>query len=108
MLHWWSDEDREILKKLYPDATKEEILKALNSEYKKKTWQAIQKEASRLKIKRDIKFNTGGRPKKKPKQFLGKNQLASLLEKNLTIEDIAKKLRTEPHIVRRYIQKYGL
>ena|SRR4030042_2016700 len=108
MLQWWSDEDRKILKQLYPTATKEELLKALNGEYKRKTWTAIQKEASRLKIKRDIKFNKGGRPKKKPKQFLGQKQLASLLEKNLTIEEIAKKLRSEPHIVRRYIQKYGL
>lgn len=48
------------------------------------------------------------RPRKKPKQFLGKNQLTLLLRKNLTIEQIAQKLRTEPYIVRRFIQKYGL
>jgi len=48
MLQWWSDEDREILKQLYQTGTKEELLKALNSEYRKKTWQAIQKEASGL------------------------------------------------------------
>ena len=47
-------------------------------------------------------------PSKKPKQFLGKNQLRTLLEKDLTIEEIAIKLRSEPHIVRRYITKYGL
>jgi hypothetical protein len=106
MLQWWSEEDREILKKLYPSFDKKEILSALNSEYRKKTWAAIQKEASRMGIKRLV--NNSGRPKKKPKQFLGKNQLTKLLEKDLTIEEIAKKLRTEPHIVRRYIKKYGL
>jgi hypothetical protein len=106
MLQWWSDEDRKILKQLYPTADKKEILSVLNSEYRKKTWIAIQKEASRMGIKRIV--NNPGRPKKKPKQFLGQKQLALLLEKNLTIEEIAKKLRTEPHIVRRYIQKYGL
>ena len=106
MLQWWSDEDREILKKLYPVATKEELLKALNSEYRKKTWTAIQKEASRLKIKREVQ--NPGRPKKKHKNYLGKNQLTELLKKNLTIDDIAKKLRTTPEIVRRYILKYGL
>ena len=49
-----------------------------------------------------------GRPKKPPKQYLGKKQLAKILEKDLTIDEIAKKLKSEPHIVRRYIQKYGL
>ena len=106
MLQWWSEEDREILKKLYPSADKKEILSALNSEYRKKTCTAIQKEASRMSIKRLV--NNSGRPKKKPKQFLGPKQLTVLLKKNLTIEEIAKKPRTEPHIVRRYIKKYGL
>ena len=106
MLQWWSEDDREILKKLYPSADKKEILSALNNEYRKKTWTAIQKEASRMGIKRLV--NNPGRPKKKPKQFLGKNQLIKLLEKDLTIEEIALKLRSEPHIVRRYITKYGL
>src|SRR4030042_6014360 len=106
MLQWWSEEDREILKKLYPTATKEELLKALNGEYKHKTWVAIQKEASRLKIKREVQ--NLGRPKKKPKNFLGKNQLTELLKKDITIDEVAKKLRTTPEIVRRYIRKYGL
>ncbi len=56
----------------------------------------------------NIPIEKNHRSKKKIKQFLGQKQLTSLLKKNLTIEDIAKKLRTEPHIVRRYIQKYGL
>jgi predicted transcriptional regulator len=108
MLQWWSDEDREILKKLYPKATKEEILKALNNEYRQKTWTAIQKEASRLKIKRDEEYKKVGRPKKKPRIHLGHKELAEILKKNLTIDEIAKKLRTTPETVRRYIQKYGL
>ena len=77
MLQWWSEEDREILKKLYPIANKKEILSALNNKYRKKTWIAIQKEASRLNIKRDKKFKKLGRPKKKPKQFLGPKPLLS-------------------------------
>jgi transposase len=101
---WWTDEDNELLKKLYPKTIdKNDIIKAL----KNKTWYAIQKQAKELGLKREVK-NTGGRPKKKPKQFLGKNQLMILLKKDLTIEEIAKKLRSEPHIVRRFIQKYGL
>ena len=108
MLQWWSDEDKGLLKNLYPVATKEELLNALNSEYRKKTWSAIQKEASRLKIKREVENIKGGRPKKKPKNFLGKKQLTELLKKDITINDIAKKLRTTPEIVRRYIQKYEL
>lgn len=101
---WWTDEQNEILKQLYPKTIdKKDIIKAL----KNKTWYAIKKQALLLGIIREVK-NPGGRAKKKPKQFLGQKQLASLLEKNLTIDEIAKKLRTEPHIVRRYIQKYGL
>jgi hypothetical protein len=101
---WWTDEQNELLKQLYPNTIdKKEIIKAL----KNKTWYAIKKQAELLELKREIK-NTGGRPKKKPKQFLGKNQLLILLQKDLTIEEIALKLRTEPHIVRRYISKYGL
>jgi transposase len=49
-----------------------------------------------------------GRPRKKIKHFLGKNQLTELLKKDITIDNIAKKLRTTPEIVRRYIKKYGL
>ena len=100
---WWTDEQNELLKQLYPKTVdKNDIIKAL----KNKSWYAIQKQAKLLGLKREIK--KGGRPKKKPKQFLGPKQLTALLKKNLTIEDIAKKLRTETHIVRRYIKKYGL
>src|SRR4030042_2612569 len=101
---WWTDEQNEILKQLYPKTIdKKNIIKAL----KNKSWYAIKKQSLLLGIKREVR-NPGGKKKKKPKQFLGQNQLTSLLKKNLTIEEIAKKLRTEPHIVRRYIQKYGL
>jgi len=101
---WWTDEQNEILKQLYPKTVdKKGIIKAL----KNKTWYAIQKQAELLGLKREV-INTGGRHKKPPKQFLGKTQLQILLQKDLTIEEIAKKLRSEPYIVRRYIQKYGL
>jgi len=80
----------------------------LNKKYNTKTWAAIQKEASRMKIKRETRSNKGGRPKKKPKQYLGKKQLAALLEKGYDIHTIAQKLRAEPAIVRKYIHKYGL
>jgi hypothetical protein len=46
---------------------------------------------------------------KEPRQFVGKAQLKELLAKpKLSIEDIAKRLKTTPEIVRRYIQRYGL
>ena len=101
---WWTDEQKELLKKLYPSVDKKEILKAL----KPKTWYAIKNEAENLNIARDPEIQKGGRHKKQPKQFLVKNQLQILLQKDLTIEEIALKLRTETHIVRRYITKYGL
>ena len=101
---WWTPEENELLKQLYPKTLdKKDIIKAM----KNKTWYAIQKQAKELGIKREVE-NPGGRPKKEPKQFLGEKQLRQLLEKDLSIEDIAKKLRTETHIVRRFIQKYGL
>jgi hypothetical protein len=106
MLQWWSEEDLKILRALYPTAPKKEIIKALNFQYRKKTWTAIQKKASRLKIERLVA--NPGRPKKKPKNYLGKKQLLEFLGKDLTIDEIAIKLRSEPHIVRRYITKYGL
>ena len=43
MLHIWTEEDREILKKLYPTSEKIKILQILNKDYKSKTWPAIQK-----------------------------------------------------------------
>lgn len=49
-----------------------------------------------------------GRPKKKKRIYLGRKELAALLETELTINEIAKKLRTTPDTVRRYIHKYGL
>ena len=49
------------------------------------------------------------KPSKDPRQFVGKIQLKALLAKpKLSIEDIARKLKTTPEIIRRYIQRYGL
>jgi len=49
------------------------------------------------------------RRKNKNKKYVGKKQLAALLaNERLTIYDIAKKLKTEPDIVRKYIHKYNL
>ena len=106
MLQWWSDEDREALKRLYPSASKEEIMQALNGENRKKTWTAIQKEASRMQITRTVPLL--GRPKKKLKTYVGKNQLKKLMKKDLTLAEIGEKLRVAPEIVRRYVFKYGL
>lgn len=99
---WWTPDDVDTLKKLYSNTPKDRLIKEL----KNKTWYAIDKKAKELELKRDPKLTV--RQKKPPKQFLGEKQLRTLLEKDLSIEDIAKKLRTEPHIVRRFIQKYGL
>lgn len=100
---WWTEREREILKELYPIAQQKEILKKL----KNKSWYACKKEAARLDLKRDLKNR--GRPKKKPKYYIGKRQLEKLLnDTDLTIYEIAKKLRTTPDIVRRSIFKYGL
>ena len=55
-----------------------------------------------------IPLNEREYPKKPPKRFLGKKQLSALLKKDYTISEIAKKLRADPDIVRRYIFKYEL
>lgn len=47
----WTSEDRQVLKELYPQAPQKYILKKI----KHRTWHAIQKEASRLGIKREIR-----------------------------------------------------
>lgn len=101
---WWTDEQNEILKQLYPKTiNKNDIMKAL----KNKTWYAIKKQADLLGIKREVK-NQGGRKKKKPRIHLGHKELAEILKTKYSIDEIAKKLRTTPETVRLYIQKYGL
>jgi hypothetical protein len=47
----WTEEDREIIRRLYPKDPKHTILAVLSWH----TWHAIQKEASRLKIKRKVR-----------------------------------------------------
>ena len=56
----------------------------------------------------DIPLNERVYPKKPLKTFLGRKQLSALLTTNLSIDQIAVKLRSSPDIVRRYIHKYGL
>lgn len=99
---WWTDEQKELLKQIYPNGTKKDLLKAL----KPKSWYAIYKEAKALGLTRNP-LNMG-RPKKKPRIHLGHKELAEILKKKYTINEIAKKLRTTPETVRLYIQKYGL
>ena len=107
---WWSEKEREFLKKLYTNSSKDEILKAL----KNKTWYAIQKEASRLGIKRNTAKK--GRPKKtfqtagpSLKLTIKKKTLQHLFnERGLTVDEIAFKLKVDPDIVRRCIYRYGL
>lgn len=100
---WWTDEEREILINLYSMADKKTILKT----FKNKTWYAVQKEADRLGLKRSAQKR--GRPKKKPNYFLSKKKLEKLLsDTDLTIDEIAAKLKTTPDIVRRNIIRHGL
>jgi len=101
---WWTEQENELLKQLYPKTIdKNDIIK----QFKNKSWYAIQKQAKEIGLKREVK-NIGGRPKKKPKNYLGKKQLTELLKKDITIDEIAKKLKTTREIIRRYIQKYEL
>jgi len=67
------------------------------------SYRTIYRRLHRLDIKLNKKIQA-----KKLKNYLGKKQLSEILKKNLTIDEIAKKLRTTPETVRRYIQKYGL
>jgi len=107
---WWSEKERNLLKNLYPESAKDNIIKAL----KNKTWYAIQKEASRLGIKRTT--TNRGRPKKtyEPaspslKLTIKKKTLNRLFnEQGLTVDEIALKLKVDPDIVRRCIWRYNL
>jgi hypothetical protein len=47
----WTEEDRQNLRALYPEAPKKHILAKIRHH----SWHAIQKEASRLKIKRVVR-----------------------------------------------------
>ena len=47
-------------------------------------------------------------PPPNPRIHLEHKELTAILKKDLTIDEIAKKLRTTPETVRRYIQTYGL
>lgn len=99
---WWTDEEREILKNLYPRADKKVILKTL----KNKTWYTCKKEAYQLGLKRTAKM---GRPKKKKRTSVTKTELKKLLwDEDLTVYDIAKKLNTTPDVIRRYMFRYNL
>ena len=99
---WWTDEEREILKNLYPGADKKVILKTL----KNKTWYACKKEADQLGLKRTDK---SGRPKKKPRTSVTKTELKKLLwNEDLTVYDIAKKLNTTPDVIRRCMFRYDI
>lgn len=124
MVNWkWTEEQREILRKLYPTGLKEDIIKAISihavENEPPKSWHSIQKEASRLGIKRIFASppeefakklaRKRGRPKK-PKTSVGRRQLEQLLAKNpdLTVYEIAQRLKTTPDLVRRYLFRYGL
>jgi hypothetical protein len=48
----WIDEEREIVRELYPSAPREEILQALPT----KTWRSIRTEAIRLGVSRTVKL----------------------------------------------------
>ena len=124
----WTDEDHENLKKMYPTSPQDQILNVLQH----RTWHSIQKEASRLKIKREIneipvvsKSNDGklnvllkklGRPKKKVRINRGSHQIMisksvlakMFVQQELTVEDIAFKLKVDPEIVRKHIFKFNL
>ena len=99
----WTNEEHEILEIFYPRSSKEVILDTL----KKRSWNEIIIEAELLGIKRYIKVGNG--KKEKIAYTLSKKKLEKLLcGMEYTIEEIAKKLKTTPSIVRRNISRYGL
>jgi len=99
----WTDEEHEILEIFYPRSSKEVILDTL----KKWSWKEITVEAELLEIKRYVQDDNG--KKKKIAYTLSKKKLEKLLYgMEYTIDEIAKKLKTTPAIVRRNISHYGL
>ena len=73
--------------------------------YFKCSYRTIYRRLKRLNIPLN---ENQGRPKKKPRIHLGHKELGEILKTKYSIDEIAKKLRTTPETVRRYIQKYGL
>jgi predicted ArsR family transcriptional regulator len=70
------------------------------------TYRTIYRRLERLGIPTN---RSEGKTAKGPRNTLKKKELKNLLDNhNLTIDQIAKRLRTTPEIVRRHIEKYGL
>lgn len=101
----WREEEYGILETLYPRAEKSIILKEL----KKRSWSDIQEKAESLGLKRLISdAPKPGRRKRKHRVSISKTELATLwVKRDLTIYDIAKRLKTTPDVVRRTVFKYG-
>jgi hypothetical protein len=95
----WSTEEQEMLKMYFPRLREKEILEVLEG----RSWLECCREAERLGIKRLV---TGR--EKKPGTVIGKLKLQKLLDNDYTVEEIAKKLKSTPEIVRRNIRRYDL
>jgi len=95
----WTDVEREMLKMYFPALKEKDILDVLSGH----TWSECCKEAERLGIKRLV---TGR--EKKPVAVFAKATLQKLLDNNYTVEEIAKKLKSTPEIVRRNMRRYDL
>jgi hypothetical protein len=112
----WTTDDISRLKRLYPNQTQRVILDA----FKGRSWNAIQKAASRLGIKR-ILVETGIIYQNKDqlsasiktnhslKLVIKKKTLQRLfIQQELTVDEIAFKLKVHSDVVRRCIFRYGL
>lgn len=99
----WTDEEIEILEIFYPRSSEKVILEMLP----KKGWFQCVGKAEELGIVRMVKEKPERGFKKKPlKNTVKKAELEKLLRNpSYTIYDIAKKLRTSPDVIRRYLFK---
>lgn len=101
----WTGEEVEALEIFYPSSPEDIVLDAIPG---KSWWRCVQK-AEEMGLKRRAdETPKRGRDKKKPQYNISKDKLSELLKTNLTVEEIAKRLRTTPDIVRRHIFKWEL
>jgi transcriptional regulator with XRE-family HTH domain len=103
----WCKEEIEILEIFYPQSPEDIILNLLNM----KTWNECIQKAKELGIgrKEQVKKKQRKRKKDKIRYTISIKKLKKLLdETELTIIEIAKRLKTTPDIVRRNIFKHNL
>lgn len=100
----WVQTEIEVLELYYPRCEDKSIILDL---LPGRSWYECATKAHELGIKRLVDEKALARAKK-PKAVLPKDKLATLLRQDLTLEEIAQRMKTTVDIVRRHMWRYGL